>query len=986
MPETTPHVHDDLRGILRGDLLFDELTRALYSTDASPFAIMPAGVVVPRDEDDVCALVRYAAEQKIPLTARGAGTNVSGAALGEGLIVDFSTYQSQILEIGDDFVRVQPGVVLRELNAILAGRGRRFAPGPTTGEATAGGIVSANRSGARSFLHGYPREQVRDMRVVLDNGEAVSLGSRLRFETGESSPRLQEITTAIVRVLEKQQPILRLRRGPPLFDRCGYAVDGVVSPRSVDLSRLVAGSEGTLALITELTLQTQPLPQGEAVLLASFSSLEAALDALPLVSASQPAACDLFDRRLLTLMRGVSNFNVPAVTEALVLVEMEGDGEEDAQRRALELCDKLERSERRLLQVQTGFDPDDRARLRQVRAAVLPALSQLTGGVQALAIVEDVAVPEEALRAYLDGARSLLQAHDITAAFFVHACSAQVECWPFLDPRDRINVARLRDLAEGLYELVWRLDGTISSQHGCGLARAPWVARQLGRLYPAMTEIKSIFDPNGLFNPGKIVALPEQGQFWPFRDLARPHEPEAILQHPAVRGVGAPLPLSLHANIEQTRTESEKCHGCGDCRTVNPTSRMCPIFRATTSEPATPRAKANLWRSILGDSDDPRRLAGPEVREIADLCVNCKMCARECPSKVNIPRLMLEAKAINVAEHGMDRSDWVLARTESFARIGSALAPLCNRLLANRGVRWLLEKLFGVSRQRRLPLFSPVSFLRRAARRGWTRRPSSTPSAERPRVAYFIDIFANYNDPLIAESVVAVLQHNGIEVYVPPGQHGCGMAPLAVGDVESAREMVQRNLRLLAELVRQGYVVICSEPTAALMLSQDALALIDDPDTKLVAENTVEWTTYLWRLYEQGLLRTDFQPLELSLGHHVPCHLKALGQEAAGPRLLALIPGLRVRTIDVSCSGMAGTYGLLATNYATSLAAGQPMLDQLNRPGLLFGSTECSSCRLQMEEGSGKRTLHPAQYLALAYGLVPQNAQRLWEPIRDRVL
>ena len=409
---------------------------------------------------------------------------------------------------------------------------------------------------------------------------------------------------------------------------------------------------------------------------------------------------------------------------------------------------------------------------------------------------------------------------------------------------------------------------------------------------------------------------------------------------------------------------------------------MCPIFRATHEEAATPRAKANLMRRLLQPDADPTRLAAADVRAVADLCVNCKMCAVECPAHVDVPKLMLEAKAANTARHGLDRADWAMARTELFARLGSALAPFTNPLLASRTVRWLLEKLFGVSSRRRLPAFAPRSFLRNAWRRGWTRRPRSA----RPRVAYFVDVFANYNDPEIAEATVAVLHHNGVEVYVPPGQIGCGMAPLAYGDVDTARETVQHNLRLLADLAREGWPILCSEPTAALMLRQDALDLLDDPDARLVASQTVECTAFLWDLHAEGRLKTDFRRIDASVGHHVPCHLKALGRPPAGPDLLRLIPGLRVHTIDVNCSGMAGTYGLKAANYATSLAAGRPMLEEMARPRVLFGSTECSTCRMQMEDGAGKRTLHPVQYLALAYGLMPELAGRLTTPIRGLVL
>jgi Fe-S oxidoreductase len=282
-----------------------------------------------------------------------------------------------------------------------------------------------------------------------------------------------------------------------------------------------------------------------------------------------------------------------------------------------------------------------------------------------------------------------------------------------------------------------------------------------------------------------------------------------------------------------------------------------------------------------------------------------------------------------------------------------------------------------------LPRFAWRTFLQRARRRGWTRPPTA---AEGQPVAYFVDVFANYNDPLIGEATVAVLRHNGLPVYVPPGQRGCGMAALAQGDVEAAREIAQRNLRALSDAAREGHAIVCSEPTAALMLRQDYLDLLEEADAGLVAAQTVELTGYLWDLHRQGRLRTDFQSLSLSVGHHVPCHLKALGGVPVGPQLLSLIPGLKVHTIDVSCSGMAGTFGLAANNYTVSLDAGGAMLRELNQAEVIYGSTECSTSRMQMEEGSSKRTLHPVQYLALAYGLLPEVRRRLQEPLGVRML
>jgi FAD/FMN-containing dehydrogenase/Fe-S oxidoreductase len=979
-------IHDDLRGVVRGELLFDDLSAVLYATDASIFEVRPAGVVVPCDEDDVQALVRYAAENNVPLVPRGAGTGVAGEALGEGLIVDLSKHFRAVLEVGADTVRVQPGVVHRDLVATLARHGRRFAADPAVGECTVGGMLATNASGARCLRFGYTRDHVAALNVVLDSGDLAVAKRRSRWPVVEDSPgRLEDIVSSTVTLLQQHADRIRASRPRTPFNRCGYLLHDVLDAETIDLPRLLVGSEGTLALFTEATLRTVPLPGGRAALLLGFASLDAALRSARLIVPGGPTACELLDRRLLTLARGETSVTnlIPTAAEALLLVEYEADGPAEARKAAFDLARRLERGERLALVARVAEDDEEIERFWQVRTAALPSLYGLRGA-QPVPFVEDVGVPPEELGVYLHRVQEVLQRHETTASFLVHAGTGHVHMRPFLDLRGGDHAGKLWSLADDVYALALELGGTISAQHGTGLARTPWVEKQYGPLVSVFRELKATFDPRHLFNPGKIIGPAAGVHPWPLRAQV-PENWVAPTAPVAPANGAAPAAAredALHWPPGQLADEAHRCNGCGRCRTEAPPERMCPLFRATHAEAATPRAKANLLRHLLLPGTDPRLLAGDAVRAVADLCVNCKMCARECPARVNVPKMMLEAKAANVARHGLDRDDWVLARTESFAWLGSAFAPVVNQFLANPVARWFLEKVFGVSRARRLPRFAAGSFLRRARRRGWTRKPRSA----RPRVAYFVDIFANYNDPLIAEAVVAVLHHNGVEVYVPPGQYGCGMAALAYGDVETARDAVQANLRVLADLAREGFPILCSEPTAALMLRQDALDLLDDPDVRLVASQTVECTAYLEDLHQQGLLRTDFAPLDFAVGHHVPCHIKALGRPPAAPTLLRLIPELRVETIDLSCSGMAGTFGFKSANYETSLEAGRPMLDELARPRHLFGSTECSACRVQMEGGAGKRTLHPVQYLALAYGLMPELAAVLRRPIGTRVL
>jgi FAD/FMN-containing dehydrogenase/Fe-S oxidoreductase len=994
-------LRDESKGRFKGELLLDDVSRHLYASDASIFELDPLAVAIPRHEEDLQFLVHYAAEQHLALIPRGAGTGLAGEAVGSGIIVDMSVHFRQILETGPDWVCVQPGVVYRHLNDVLAKEGRRFAPDPASGgTCTIGGMLATDASGSRAFLHGYTHDHVEALDVIWDTGDA----DRVRSARSNGSPevavnptaRLTELGRALEELLQGNRELLESYQLGTCWNRCGYPLHRVLTPGGVDWCRMLVGSEGTLGIFTQAVLRTIPLPEGRAALLLGFVTLDSALRAIPFARKTKPSACELMDRRLLTLARGQSAHTakiIPATAEAVMLVEFERESDADARSAVLELIDILQKRERLALLALPALDDDAIARLWQVRDVAMPSLYAIGTGSRPLAFVEDAAVPPDRLPDFLAQLQVILQRFETTSSFLIHAATGQIHTRPFLDLSNPDDQAKLWPLADAIHSLTIEMGGTISSQHGTGMARTPWVEKQYGPLFPLFREVKRIFDPRGIFNPGKIVGLDPSKPAWNLRTEVLAAKPEVLAVAPKPTGSSAEIELeaearsanrySLRWQPDELARNITSCNGCGDCRTEEPKRRMCPMFRITHDEAATPRAKANLLRHLLGPAGDPKLVSASEVRDVAELCINCKMCAHECSAHVNVPKMMLEAKAAHQAEHGLDRSDWVLARIESFAALGGNFALTTNALLRSRVVRWVLQSVFGISRHRRLPTFAARSFLKRAKRRGLSNKHRGKfgdrgfQFTHPTKVAYFVDTFANYIDPLIAEAMVAVLHHHGIDVYVPPGQVGCGVAPLARGDVETAQESMTHNLRIFADLAREGYTILCSEPTAALIHRQDALDVIDDRDAKLVAERTTELTAFLWQLHENGQLRTDFQPLNFSVGHHVPCHVKALGLGIHGPALLQLIPQLRVHTIDVSCSGMAGTFGLKAKNFANSLAAGKPMLDELSRPLTLYGSTECSSCRMQMEQGTNKRTLHPIQYLALAYGLLPEVGRKL---------
>ncbi|VTU00692.1 fad fmn-dependent dehydrogenase : D-lactate dehydrogenase (Cytochrome) OS=Pirellula staleyi (strain ATCC 27377 / DSM 6068 / ICPB 4128) GN=Psta_2342 PE=4 SV=1: FAD_binding_4: FAD-oxidase_C: Fer4_8: CCG [Gemmataceae bacterium] len=987
-------ITDDLRGAYRGALAFDALTRGLYATDASPFQVAPLAVAVPEDAADVAALVRYCAEHNIPVVPRGGGTGVAGESLGPAVVLDLSVKFKRIGAVTGDRVTAEPGVTCEALNRELARHGRRFAPDPASAATcTVGGMVATNASGGNAFRHGYTRDHVCGLDVVLDDGSPAVLGDDPKAQASE---RLEQIRTATAELLAANRAAIEQHRPRTAFNRCGYVLHDVLAADGPDLVKLLVGSEGTLAVTTAATLRTVPLPGGTCVALVGFPTLDAAVRAGTDLRHFEPVACDLLDRRLLSVTRrgGPDGFGpVPPAVGAALVVTFEADTEREASERASGAIETLRH--RHLLRVLAGptRDPEGVARVRAFRGTAVSGLYGLAGGARPLAFVEDVGVPVESLPAYLAGVQDALKRHELTASFLIHALTGQVHTRPLVDLNDPADRAKLWPAAEDIHALALALGGTVSTQHGTGLARTPWVERQYGPVYAVFRELKRVFDPKNVLNPGKIVGPDPSREAWPLRVVVGDGTLEVGKNGTAAGGAPgsgptsnppSPIPLLVWKDSSPAQ-EVAKCSGCGDCRTANPARRMCPVFRATGDEAASPRAKPNLLRVLA----DPAVATPEEVRAVAALCVNCKMCRDECDARVNVPKLMIETKAALHAEHGLGWNEWAQARMEGLSVLGSNFAPVVNTLLGRLGARWVLEKLLGVSRHRRLPAFTLRNFFRRARGAGLSKKrvPGRPPPPEfrTGRVAYFVDVYAAYTDPMIAEATVAVLHHNGVEVYVPPRQVGCGMGALAVGDLETAREHAVRNVRALADLVREGYRVVCSEPTAALMLSQDYPDLLDDPDTAAVAAATVELTAYLAELHAAGRLRTDFRALDLTLGHHVPCHVKALRGAPAGPGLLSLIPGLRVRTIDVGCSGMAGQWGLMAANREASLAAGAPVLAELNRPGLIFGSTECSSCRIQLQDGTGKRTLHPVEYLALAYGLMPEVEARLRKPLTELV-
>jgi len=971
-------IQEDLRGLVAGEVRCDDVFLQLYASDASIFQIRPLGVVRPRSTEDVAACLRYCHENQLPVHPRGAGTGLAGESLGEGIVLDCSVGMRSILEIGPDFVRLQPGVVHERLNASLRKHGRLFGPDPAMSPVTTmGSVVAIDASGRHWLKYGSARRHVRKLRLVLADGTRLDAGREPLIAGTSYDPdeRRRELINRLVQLVRQSGDLLRQYRPHAKLNRSGYQLFDVLHDDYFDLAGLLCGSEGTLGVISEMTLGTAPLPQHIGMVILMFDRLDAAARAVRDVVDCGPTTCDLMDRRHLGLARQVDpryETLIPEKTEAILLVEVEGDSPTDVRERLRRIIDQVKVRRALAFEARQAVSLEQLELFGQLPREVTPLLHRMKGATRPLPFVEDFAVPPESLPEVLIEIQNVLKRHEVTASLFAHAGHGQLHVRPFLNLHDPEHTALLEKLASDLYDVVLSVKGTISGEHADGLSRSPFLRRQYGELYDVFREVKRCFDPKNILNPGKIIASESNSFAFRLRPSAplNPSSPITNGEAAADAEPAAPrevVELQLSWTQEQVLQEARNCNGCGLCRSQNTQVRMCPIFHYAPAEEASPRAKANLMRALLTGRLEPSTELTDTFKAVADLCVNCQQCRLECPAGVDIPRLMLEAKAAYVENNGLRLAEWLLTRHDLLGTVGSLVAPLTNWLLENRVFRRLLERTIGIAETRKLPTFTSRVFMRRAKTRHLTK-----PSRDAGRkVLYFVDTYANYHDPLLAEALVAVLEHNGATVYVPPDQGQSGIAQISLGAADLARRTAERNVKQLADSVRQGYTVVTAEPSAALCLKIEYPTLLDDEDSRLVAENTFEACTYLWNLHQTGKLQLDFKPINAVVGYHTPCHLKALEVGSPGESLLRLIPGLTVAAVECGCSGMAGTFGLTRDNFDLSLEIGAPLLERLREPGLDRGATECSSCRMQIEQGAGLKTLHPLKLLALATGLMP---------------
>ncbi len=924
MPSTDYSLEKDLKEVIEGEVRFDRVSRSLYATDASVYQIVPQGVVIPRTPQDVITTLLMCRMHGVPITARGGGTSQAGQAIGEGIQLDFSKYMNAIIEFRPDdaLVRVQPGIVLDELNAFLRPYNLQLPLDiSTSNRATVGGMIANNSAGTRSVVYGKTIDYVEQVQVVLSDGSVIDL-KEMEQDTlqekcnqedleGRCYDMVRRLAATHSREIDKRYPKLLRRVG-------GYNLDEFVSPSSFNLSKMIVGSEGTLALVTEATLRLVPIPPCRVLMVVQFRDLLESLAATPLILTHQPSAIELIDRFILDTTRGKPEFLAlrsflsedPA---AVLIVEFSGDNESDLRRR-VDALEKDLKSHQQGYEIYQAWEPKAQADIWNLRRAALGLSMSQTGDAKAISFVEDTAVVPDKLRDYIERLIRILAANNTQAGFYAHASVGLLHVRPVVNMKVSQGIEQFQCVANEVADLVLEFGGALSGEHGDGLVRSPFQRRMFGEvLYEAFCELKDAFDPEHVLNPGKIVRAPELTEHLRFgADYQTPSFDTGF----DFSDFGGLLPAT------------EQCGGVGSCRKTQSGS-MCPSYMATREEADSTRGRANAFRQFLAGDFETEQKGYRQLFPVFDLCLECKACKTECPTGVDMARIKSEFLHQYHRHCGSTWQQKLMSRADQLASFGTRLTPVSNWLLESPFFRHMNQWLLGIDARRTLPRFASRSFMS-----WWSNRdvPDSRLLAGR-RAVLFVDTFTNYYEPEHAMSAVTLAERVGITLDVV-GYHCCGRPAISKGFLDRARDSAKRVQDELMPWVQQGVPILFLEPSCYSSVSDDHLHLLPESmrtQAKQVASSCHLFDQWLMELATRDssvskCLSEDIRrgPGEVLVHGH--CHQRSLTGMDSTRALLSLIPDCKVTVLDSGCCGMAGSFGYEQSHYELSKTIGEQRL------------------------------------------------------------
>lgn len=956
MPASASPSHpleSSLRAVVRGEVRFDAVARSLYATDASPYRITPRGVVFPRDRDDIRATLAVARERMVPLLMRGGGTSLAGQTVGDAIVVDTSRYLTRILELDPQArtVRVEPGVVRDQLNLVLAQHGLQFTPDiSTTNRAVIGGMVANDSAGTRSIKYGKTVDAVIKMTVLLSDGSVTEFraleGAELDAKLAQPG-REGDIYRTVQRLVHEHAAEIRARTPKVMRRVAGYHLDELLPGKPFNLAKLVCGSEGTLAAILDVTLALHPIPKKRVLALMHFDSMVGAMAAVPAINRHGPSAVELIDRDMLEL--ALKN---PALAlhigwiigspTAVLSVEFDGDDDATLERHLTALAaDPLAGGKAYATHI--AVDPEAQHQVIEFRKKGLGIYATVEGLEKPIPFIEDAAIPVEHLAEYVPAVIAICARHGARTVIYGHASVGVLHIRPLIDLKTVAGRDKYRAIADEVFALVQRFGGSWSGEHGDGLIRSEKIREAFGEVvYGAFVAVKRAFDPLNLFNPGKIIDAP------PMTENLRTDLPL----------VTAPRATIFDFGPEGFLGAAEACTGVGACRKEG-AGTMCPSYMATRDEQHSTRGRANILREAMVGGL-PGGLTSREVYDVLDLCLSCKACKAECPSRVDVGKLKAEWLQAYYDDHGTPLATRAIGHVGTLAKLAQPLAPLANALLPLAPVRALLEKVMGVDRRRVFPSYSRERFDRHFARRPKPARP--TVAADAPRVALFVDTWSNFHDTGPAAAAVTVLEAAGAVVELVP-YRCCGRPLLSQGLLRAAKAQAEENVIALRPYVAQGVPILGIEPSCVTAFSDDYPALVPGAEADALAKavQPVErWLTQRWtsgQLDPRAIFAQRLAPVLL----HGHCQQKAVLGTSATKAVLEWASD-EVRELDAGCCGMAGSFGY--SHHELSLQIGEQRLFPAVRAHRGAVAACGFSCRHQLHDGTGVSAKHALEILA----------------------
>lgn len=955
---------------LDGELHFDDLMLTLYATDASVYRMLPLAVAIPKTKTDIKCLIAFAKKHKTSLIPRTAGTSLAGQCVGKGIVVDVSKYFTKILNINEKerTVTVEPGVVRDELNNYLKPFGLFFGPNTSTSNrCMIGGMVGNNSSGTTSIQYGVTRDKVLELQTILSDGSEVvfsSVSSEVFQQKCELNSLEGNIYNAIYNALssESAQESIKSNFPKPTIHRrnTGYAIDELLhseifskNNQPFNMCKLLSGSEGTLAFTSQITLQLDVLPPSECVMIAAhFKSIEDCMNAVALVMKYELYACEMMDKTILDLTKHNKTQQrnrefIAGDPEAILMCELKHADSRVLDQNVKLLISELQNST--LSYAHPILKGEDIDKAFELRKAGLGLLGNMIGDKKAVACIEDTAVALEDLSAYISEFSTLMTSYEQKPVYYAHAGAGELHLRPILNLKKKEDVELFRKVTTDVAHLVKRYQGSMSGEHGDGIVRAEFIPLMIGSdNYQIIKYIKQVFDPEHIFNPGKIVeAFPMDESLRYAIDRKEP-EINTIMDFSKSQGI---------------LREAEKCNGSGDCRKLPEFGgTMCPSYRATKNEKDTTRARANALREFLTNSEKPNRFNHKELKDVFDLCLSCKACASECPSSVDVASLKAEFQYQYQQANGVDWRTKVFAYNNRLNAFGSHFPRLYNFVFSNRMTASVLKKFFKIASKRSLPLISNKS-LDKVVQGSKNELNKNNYIKE---VFLFNDEFTNYLDTEIGVDAIALLK--GLNYKISIVKHSeSGRAFLSKGLLEQAKRLANENVSVFKNLVSETTPLIGIEPSAILTFKDEYIKLADD---KSSAEQIAKHTFLIEEFIQQEVKLGNIKPSQFTseakiIKFHGHCHQKALTSQASSFEVLNLPKNFKVTLIPSGCCGMAGSFGYEKEHYDVSMQIGEqtlfPAIRHSEKDTII--SANGTSCRHQIKDGTGRIAKHPISIL-----------------------